>query len=156
MSVSENLRFNYNYQPAVLHHSEGMGWMVEYYILNPVSESFERKRMRLNSMRKRYRTVAEFRTAANEIVCTINTKLAGGWSPFGESANTRLYEKMDDVLEKYIREKERELKPDTLRSYKSFRNIFQEYLSEKIPGRRPERNLFYHELALYAMPEQVV
>lgn len=136
MSVSENLRFNYNYQPAVLHHSDGMGWMIEYYILNPVSESFERKRMRLNSLRKRYRTIAEFRAAANEIVCTINTKLAGGWSPFGESANTRLYEKMDDVLQKYIDEKERELKADTLRSYKSFKNIFQEYLAEKMPGCR--------------------
>ena len=136
MSVSEHLRFNYNYQPAVLHHNGGMDWMIEYYILNPVSECFERKRMRLNSLRKRYRTIAEFRAAANEIVCTINTKLAGGWSPFGESANTRLYEKMDDVLQKYIDEKERELKADTLRSYKSFKNIFQEYLAEKMPGCR--------------------
>ena len=133
MSVSESLRFNYNYQPAVLHHNDGMGWIIEYYILNPVSEVFERKRMRLNSMRKRYRTMAEFRTAANEIVCTINTKLAGGWSPFGESANTRLYEKMADVLQSFIREKERELKPDTLRSYKSFCNIFGEWVEKNMP-----------------------
>ena len=126
----------YNYYPAVLHHNDGMGWIIEYYILNPVAESFERKRMRLNSMRKRYRTTSEFRVAANEIVCTINTKLAGGWSPFGESANTRLYEKMTDVLDRYIKEKERELKPDTLRSYKSFSNIFKEWLNEKLPGCR--------------------
>ncbi len=138
MSKSEILsaRSCYNYYPAVLHHNDGMGWIIEYYILNPVAECFERKRMRLNSLRKRYRTTAEFRTAANEVVCTINTKLAGGWSPFGESANTRLYEKMDDVLDRYIKEKERELKPDTLRSYKSFCNIFKKWLQETLPGCR--------------------
>ena len=60
-----------------------MGWLVEYYVLNPASEELDRKRIRLNKIRKRYRTQADFRTAANDIVATINVRLAGGWTPFG-------------------------------------------------------------------------
>ena len=136
ISQNQSFKYNYNYQPAVLLRQPSMGWVIEYRILNPVSETFERKRMRLNSLRKRYRTMAEFRTAANEILCTINTKLSGGWSPFGESANTRLYEKMSDVLQRYIAEKENELKPETMRSYKSFCKIFGEWIEQNMPGCR--------------------
>lgn len=121
------------YLPAVLHkHADG--WRVEYYVFNPAKGAMERKRMLLNVLRKRYRTVAEFRVAANNIVCTINNQLAGGWTPYGEAENIRYYTTLDQVIAAYIDEKTRELKPDTMRSYKSFCKIFSEWCAKIVPN----------------------
>lgn len=98
------------YLPAVLHRNEAMGWIVEYYVLNPDSGELDRRRIRLNKLRKRFRTQTDFRNAANDIVATINVRLAGGWTPFGESENSRYYLPLTDVLDLYIKEKGHELK----------------------------------------------
>ena len=124
-----------NYVPAVL-RKNCEGWQINYYVYNPASDKMERKRMLLNQLRKRYRTLAEFKVAANEIVCTINAKLAGGWTPFGESENIRYYTTIDDVMNAYIMEKSKELKADSLRSYKSFRNIFLAWCADIVPNCR--------------------
>lgn len=121
------------YIPAVL-RKNCEGWQITYYVYNPVTDRMERKRMLLNTLRKRFRTVAEFRVAANEIICTINSKLAGGWTPFGESENVRFYTSIEEVARIYIEEKSRELKPDTMRSYKSFCNIFCKWCAATVPN----------------------
>lgn len=112
-----------NYVPAVL-RKNCEGWQIYYYVYNPVTDKMERKRMLLNILRKRYRTIAEFKVAANEIVSAINTRLAGGWTPFGESENASYYSTIDEIIKLYLSEKSKELKPDTMRSYRSFCNIF--------------------------------
>ena len=122
------------YLPAVLHRNEAMGWIVEYYVLNPITDELDRKRIRLNKIRKRYRTQVDFRTAANDIVATINVRLAGGWTPFGETENSRYYALLQDVLQSYLNEKEKELKSDTMRSYNSFAKIFGEWLTKNLPA----------------------
>ena len=122
-----------NYVPAVL-RKNCEGWQINYYVYNPTTDKMERKRMLLNILRKRYRTIAEFKIAANEIICTINAKLAGGWTPFGESENIRYYTKLEDVISAYISEKSKELKEDSLRSYKSFRNIFSQWCDQNVPN----------------------
>ena len=100
-----------NYIPAVL-RKNCEGWQINYYVYNPTTDKMERKRMLLNALRKRYRTMAEFKIAANEIICTINAKLAGGWTPFGESENIRYYTKLEDVMSAYVSEKSKELKEE--------------------------------------------
>lgn len=122
------------YLPAVLHKNDAMGWIVEYYVLNPDSGELDRRRIRLNKLRKRFRTQTDFRNAANDIVATINVRLAGGWTPFGESENSRYYLPLTDVLDLYIKEKGHELKDETMRSYKSFARIFTKWINEKIPS----------------------
>ncbi|MCM1033990.1 MAG: site-specific integrase [Paludibacter sp.] len=94
----------------------------------------ERKKIRLNRLRNHCRTLSEFKGQAQNIVNTINIQLAGGWSPFGESENVRYYTPIDDVMAAYIDEKSKELKQDSLRSYKSFCNIFGRWCSSHIPG----------------------
>lgn len=121
-----------NYVPAVLRHQKN-NWQVEYYVYNPVTQKLERKRFRLNRLRNHCRTLAEFRVQANNVLQTINNRLAGGWSPFGEADNVRYYTTIDDVAAAYINEKSRELKPDTLRSYKSFCHIFTEWCKKVVP-----------------------
>ncbi len=69
----------------------------------------ERKKLRMNKLRKRYKSQSEFRVAANNIVATINMRLAGGWTPFGESESSRYYTTIEEVVELYIKEKTKEL-----------------------------------------------
>lgn len=121
------------YLPAVLHKNK-MGWIVEYYVQKPDTETMERKRIKLNVLRKRYRTLAEFRVAANDIVAEINAKLAGGWTPFGESTNSRYYTPISDVLAAYIEERSKELKKETMRSYRSFANLFGKWVDKNVAG----------------------
>lgn len=98
-NVSETILRNYT--PAYLHKNVG-GWLIEYYVFNPATKQLERKRIRLNMLRKRSRTLQEFRVAANDIVCTINSKLAGGWTPFGESENTSIVQVIPSSREFFI------------------------------------------------------
>ena len=122
-----------NYVPAILCHQKD-NWQIEYYVFSPVTNQMERKRMRLNKLRRHCGTLKEFKAHAANIVQTINNQLAGGWSPFGESENIRYYTTLDEVMLLYIEEKQKELKPDTLRSYKSFCKIFGEWCLKTVPG----------------------
>ena len=122
-----------NYVPAILCHQKD-NWQIEYYVFSPVTNQMERKRMRLNKLRRHCGTLKEFKAHAANIVQTINNQLAGGWSPFGESENIRYYTTLDEVMRLYIEEKEKELKKDTMRSYKSFCKIFGEWCLKTVPG----------------------
>jgi len=117
------------YLPAVLKHIES-GWLIEYYVIHPQQQCMVRQRMKLNRLKKRYSTAAEFKVAANEIVCQINTKLAGGWSPFFESENTRLYTRLTDVVEMFLKEKGKELRPSAMRSYGSWCRMFSAWCED--------------------------
>lgn len=131
--MSLTAEYHLRYLPAVLMHN-GMGWFVEYYVLNPDTDTMERKRMKLNLLRKRYARLSDFKVAANEIVCDINAKLAGGWTPFGENESSRYYTPISEVLKIYIEDRARELKKETMRSYRSFANIFGNWLQNKVPN----------------------
>lgn len=67
--------------PAVLKQNSN-GWHIEYYAFNSVSKSLERKRVKINKLKKKARTYAEFRSMATQMIIEINCKLAEGWSPF--------------------------------------------------------------------------
>ena len=122
-----------NYVPAILCHQKD-NWQIEYYVYSPVTNQMERKRIRLNKLRRHCRTLQDFKAQTFNIIQTINNQLAGGWSPFGESENIRYYTTLDEVMHLYIEEKQKELKPDTLRSYKSFCRIFGEWCLNIVPG----------------------
>lgn len=62
------------YVPASLRHNTN-GWYVVYYEFNPFISTLERKRVRLNALRKRCNTQQEFRLQVDSIMKTINAKL---------------------------------------------------------------------------------
>ncbi len=123
------------YLPAVLRHNCD-GWYIEYYFYNPVADKLDRKRILVNLLRKRYRTLCEFKMAVNNMICTINARLAGGWSPFGEISNVREYATIEEVTTAFIKEKRQELRKNSLRSYESFCNIFSSWVARTIPNCR--------------------
>lgn len=123
------------YVPAQLqHHKNGCGWVIVYYVYNPVSDKMEKKRIRVNRLHKALRNRQAFLLRCNEICCDINIRLKGGWSPFGDSENIRYYTQLDEVCRLYIEEKQKELKPNTLRSYKSFCRMFCVWCSRVVKG----------------------
>ena len=134
LSQKQSFTPSIRYLSAVLHKNDAMGWLIEYYVLNPDTDALERKRIRLNKLRRRFKTLSEFRQVANEIVADINVRLAGGWTPFGEAENARYYTPMVDVLQAYITEKNKELKHETMRSYCSFANLFRKWIEKNIPS----------------------
>ena len=54
------------YAPAVVKHI-ATGWFIEYYVTNPFTQTLERRKFRLNNLRKRCRTAMEFKVQANTI-----------------------------------------------------------------------------------------
>ncbi len=102
------------FYPAVLKNYPNAGWRIEYYVLNPQTQTMVRRQMKLNLLRSRYTKLSDFRRHANEMLFRLNAKLRNGWSPLMEEDNNRLYMRLDDVLRAYIDEKRRELRPDTL------------------------------------------
>lgn len=123
-----------NFLPARLKQTKSNGWQVVYYALNPQTEKLERVRLKLNRAISRYRTKREAMLYATEVVNAINLNLSGGWSPFFEEENARLYEKANKVIQYFLDEKERELRENTMRSYKSFARQFLKWLDKHKPN----------------------
>ena len=129
----QNLKTPRNYFPAVLKHQRSHGWVIEYYAIDPEGV-MRRMVVKMNSMRKRFALAADFKAHCNMVVCNINAKLAGGWTPFGEQQNTRLYTPIDAVLDEYLSEKAEELRPDTMVNYRSFAKVFLTWINQICPG----------------------
>lgn len=94
----------------------------------------QRFRTHVNVLRKHYPRLSDFKAHCNGIINTINAKLAGGWTPIGENQNARYYTPLPAVIGAYLAEKQDELRPDTLRSYKSFCSIFGKWVEENVPN----------------------
>lgn len=120
--------------PASLTNSASIGWNITYFIFNPLSEQLERRVIKLNRVKKHYRTIPEFKAYATQMVMEINTKLSTGWNPLiqGEE-NGRNYMLLETVIERYLAEKTKDLSADTMRSYTSFCRIFLKWLDEYHP-----------------------
>ena len=87
--LQQNFGTMRRYLPAVLRQNS-MGWYIEYYAFNQISQSLERKRVRVNRERKRARTFAEFRSITSQMIIRINCQLAGGWSPYAITDTTQV------------------------------------------------------------------
>jgi len=108
-----------NYLPAMLREYKG-GWIIEYYAENPLSKNLERKRIKLTRLVSRYKSIKDARLHANKMVMALNIKLFTGWNPFFTSEDARLYTSVNIVCEKFLKEKEKELRSDSMRVYESF------------------------------------
>ena len=127
----QTFRLN-SYSPAILKRT-WVGWLIEYYALHPQTQEFVRKQIKLNRIRNRFTKLSDFKAFANGMLCTINAKLAGGWSPFFQEENVRLYTPLGVVMQEYVNEKKRELRTNTMRSYESFCRIFGQWCDKNVP-----------------------
>ena len=85
---SSKLKSYAAYYPAVLKFcpNQALGWHIEYYARANSTSKLVRYRIRLNSVKRRYRLMSEFYEYSNMLVEEINIKLSQGWSPDAEKA----------------------------------------------------------------------
>jgi integrase len=118
--------------PAMLKEYSRSDWRVVYYALQPKTNDLKRVQIRINEIINKYRTLKERRNHAFTMCNTINARLSGGWSPFFNTEDARLYTKISDVAQKFLNEKRKELRINTLRSYQSFCKMLLEWCKEDI------------------------
>ena len=63
-----------NFVPADLRHDTN-GWYIVYYAFNPIISKLEMKRIKLNLLKKRCRSMIEFKVQVNDIMRTIDNQL---------------------------------------------------------------------------------
>ena len=112
--------------PARLCKSKS-GWLIEYYVENPITSEICRVRKRVHFIKKRYKNVRDAESHCQKIIFDINMKLANGINPMFSDESPAGYTTISEIIEKFLSEKGRELRPDTIRSYNYFSKTFLSY-----------------------------
>ena len=120
-----------DYKPAVLQKGVKENWLIVYYAKVPAKNEFKRFRKRVPPLSP----TREREKYAKKMIAAINQKLDNGWSPFYEDNNVK-YKSLEYCAELFLKMQEREVeegvkRTDTLRSYKSFLDLFVKYLKDK-------------------------
>lgn len=113
------------FKPATL--QEGKDWVIYYYVEQPGTEKMVRKRIKVNSIK----SIPERRKYAKKIIEQINRKLYDGWNPFVEKSVSHGYTLLTSAIQNFINQKQKELRPDSMRSYRSFVHKLLVWLEEK-------------------------
>ncbi len=136
MSNSQNPNFNriplIDYIPASLKKGKKGNWIIEFYVMNPLAKKLKRIRRRV----KPISNTRERERFAKHIVVTVNDKLRCGWNPITEKEGTHSFILIQDVLDTYLNQiqkqvKDGTLRSDTMRSYKSQVNTFSVFLKNR-------------------------
>ena len=111
-----------DYRPAQVMRNKEV--YVCYYVLDPTSNRLKRMRIRCNRIKDRR---ARSRYAA--LLCTeVNRKLCNGWNPLtGEDPGTRRNVTIVEAAAEYVRQKEKGLRKDSVRSYRSKLSFFTQW-----------------------------
>ena len=128
MCLTQNSQPLISYLPAALKYT-AHGWTIEYHVFNPAFGAMERRVMKMNRIRKKYSRVTDFKAYCANVITRLNTQLATGWNPFeGYANNAREQTPIDTVLDKYLKDKSGDVRPDTIINYRSFVKVFKEWL----------------------------
>lgn len=105
--------------------SEGKEWFVFFYVQDPETSKLRRIRIKLN----RIKSIAERRKTARSMMAAINQRLALGWNPLLERSAPRGGTKLSEALDAFLKIKEKEMEPTSLRMYKSFVKTFRTWIA---------------------------
>ncbi|MDR0206572.1 MAG: hypothetical protein LBI45_04870 [Bacteroidales bacterium] len=89
-----------NYLPATLKTNKS-GWIIEYYVENPLTQILSRKMIRLKRLLMRYPSKMEARRHINNIIVALNMKLSTGWNPYFVGEYARLYTPLPLFFQQY-------------------------------------------------------
>lgn len=133
MSLQQNRKFNIpvlDYVPAELRINKD--WRIVFYVKNPFTNKLVIKRLRVKPLKNK----AERKKYAIRTVAELNSKLERGWNPYIEENATKSFSILSEVIEMYLSQlkkqvKDKTLRPDTERSYKSYLKNLLEYMALK-------------------------
>lgn len=128
---SEHATLFIDFVIAELHTGKNDDWRVVYYAKIPGKNQLKRFRKRVPKLK----SVKDRKMLAQQICHNINQKLKSGWSPFFDTITQNEFQLFSGVLDKYLKQtefktKDQIVRPDTLRSYRSFVKNIQKYLSD--------------------------
>ncbi|RUT70840.1 integrase [Flavobacterium cupreum] len=118
-----------DYKPAELRTNKD--WVIVYYAKNPVNGKLELQRLRVPVISNKTERLKH----GKKITLEINNKLSAGWSPFLEETGKN-YKTFQDVINAFLKQLKKQLKDnvireDTVRTYSSNLNLFQQFFIEK-------------------------
>lgn len=122
------------YKPAYVNEDKAAGVHVVYAVLDHRTGKYERHRIKLNRYRANYKRKCDLIKFAEGIANQINVKLAGGWSPTGETHNARFYTPLSQVVDAYLRDRKGEVRHATYLSYSSAGNVLSEWVESNLAG----------------------
>ena len=131
------------YYPAKYRRIKSIGQVLEYYVYNESSGCLKRHFVKLNCVRKKFATHKEFMEHVHQLASAINIRLqqetylqyvgasVRSEQPADKPVVRRPTSSIKSILDKYMSEKSKELRPDSLRSYSSFTSIFSSWLKKR-------------------------
>lgn len=102
---------------------------VWFYARHPQDNQLKRVVVKCNRYKSHGQNMAYARRIRNEI----NQKLYAGWSPFVEKQLRNAYITFEEAINAFLAEKERELRPDSLRSYRSYCSSLGDWVRKHKP-----------------------
>ncbi|MCO5248461.1 MAG: phage integrase N-terminal SAM-like domain-containing protein [Chitinophagales bacterium] len=128
MHNSQKNKPQINFRPATV--KKGKELYVEYFCKSPFTGVMKRFRIRLNHLKM---TVSDKILYAENICMEINEKLLNGWNPEISELDTKLkYKTAKQAFDEFMEFKKSDnLRPDTLRAYKSFIDNFLNFLDNR-------------------------
>jgi site-specific recombinase XerD len=105
---------------------------VEYYVENPITGDSDRVRKRVKNIYKRYKLKRDAEVHIEKIIFDINCKLAKGIHPFYDNSEMKSYITFQIAFQKFLSEKEREVRSETYRVYLFYISRFKTFLSKKL------------------------
>lgn len=115
------------YTPAKLTKSD-YGWYVSYRVLDPESQKLKLQRSRAEL--GRIRDLKEREKHAKRVISELNRKLAIGWNPLVKKQGRNATATISKACENFLKVKSKELKSESMRSYKSFYVQLLDYLKK--------------------------
>ncbi|MBR6105103.1 MAG: site-specific integrase [Paludibacteraceae bacterium] len=110
------------------------GKFITYRCLNPETQKMQRIKIRVNKIFKNSPDVSTAKRQVGAIVTEINCKLFAGFNPFVSVENSVRYTKIPVVVELFLKQKAKELRTASLRSYVSFSSIFLNWCNSYASG----------------------
>lgn len=124
------------YKPAIVVETASKGVHIQYSVLDIETGKYKRYRIMLNKQARYYPTKRKLKEFAQSVAVQLNIKLAGGWTPFGETNNSRFYTPMVSVLEKYLADRKKEVRHATYLTYNSSCKVLTNWINMHANGCR--------------------
>lgn len=127
--------------------SIGKDWIIVYWVKDPSTGRLKRIRTKVNHIKP----VAERKKAAAQMIAAIQSKLAIGWNPLVEKIAPRAGTEAFAAYDRFLTVKSKETEPQSMHSYRSYINVFTQWLRENGFNEHTTIPCVTHEVALAFM-----
>ena len=110
---------------APVYHETGTKVYIDFYVRDPASGKFRRKKYHLDSVRSK----RERKAVAAEMIAELTRKLRSGWNPYAECSGTRGTTRLEEIFERYLRHIAQDCRAKTIHCYTSRVNVLREYMA---------------------------